>query len=73
MDCSKRGQFHWKQDTPAEQGVVILQSIEGHVLNLEHGVTTAEQCIERLRGPIDDLRELLQAALPKSWDGVTRK
>lgn len=73
MDCSQRGKFHWKQDSPAEQAIVILQSIEGHVSNLAEGITTPEKCAANLQNPLEDLRALLQAALPHTWDGVKRQ
>ncbi len=28
---------HWKQDTPQEQVVVLLQSVQGHLMNMMDG------------------------------------
>lgn len=39
---------HWRQDTPRQQQVALLQCILGHIRNCEEGRITPEQLLERL-------------------------
>lgn len=64
----------WKQDNPREQSVVILQSIEGNLRNMEERITPVEKALERVYKHLEELRILLGANrgevgwLKEEWD-----
>jgi hypothetical protein len=60
---------HWKQDTPPEQAVAIIASIEGWLSNLEDGTSEPERVIEKVRRNLEDLRILCSAkrGQPSGW------
>jgi hypothetical protein len=57
----------WRQDTPDEQFVAVMQSLEGWVGNLERGISPQDRCIEHIRRGLDELKGL-QAYMGESWD-----
>lgn len=60
---------HWKQDTPPEQAVAFIASIEGWLSNLEDGTSKPERVIEKIRKNLEDIRVLCSAkrGQPSGW------
>lgn len=60
---------HWKQDTPPEQAVAIIASIEGWLSNLEDVTSEPERVVEKVRRNLEDLRILCSAkqGQPEGW------
>lgn len=49
---------NFKQDNPKDQSVVILQSIEGWILNLEAEISSPEKVIEKIRKNLAEMKTL---------------
>lgn len=49
---------NFKQANPKHQSVVILQSIEGWILNLEAGTSSPEKVIEKIRKNLAEMKTL---------------
>lgn len=49
---------HFKQDNPQDQFVVLLNSLEGSLLNAEDGLITSEHFQKRVRDCLKDLKRL---------------
>lgn len=50
---------YFKQLDPKSQMVVVLNSLEGNLLNFEDGITSKEHFVSRMRSVLLDLKMLL--------------
>ena len=58
----------WKQDTPDEQFVAVMQSVEGWVGLLKEGISPKERCLDHIEKGLEELKAL-QAYMQTSWEG----
>ena len=63
----RRRQPTWKQDTPQEQFVAVMQSVEGWICNLEKGVSAQKRCLEHIKKGLEELKGL-QAYMESNWE-----
>jgi hypothetical protein len=56
----------WKQDQPDQQLVVLIQSAEGWLLNLQSGCTPPDRAIEKIQAALDELKKL-QPFVKTEW------
>jgi hypothetical protein len=63
---------HWKQDSPPEQAVAIIASIEGWVSNLEDGTSNPVRAAQKIKQGLEDLKILCSAKRGQS-QGWLRK
>ncbi len=50
----------WRQQTPRDQMVVVLMSLEGTYQNMRDGVTPAAIAAERINSLFEDMHALMQ-------------
>jgi len=58
----------WKQDTPADQAVVLVGAARGWLDNLQEGASTLETAGPRLEALLEQLMELTQHHMLDEWD-----
>lgn len=57
----------FKQDNPSDQLVVVLNSMEGNLLNAEDGLVNSEHFIKRMRAVLEDLKLLASHMSKNKW------
>jgi hypothetical protein len=57
----------WRQDTPGDQAVAILQGIEGHCMNAQDGYIS-DIGWKSLFESIQNLRDLCAGHMKPEWD-----
>lgn len=58
---------HFRQLGPQDQMTCVLMALEGHLSNIQDGITPSDQALDKTQDRLDDLRSLIQW-LPKTWD-----
>ena len=57
---------HFRQSNPRDQFTVVLMGLEGHLDNIQSGITPAEKTEEKTAQALADLRKFLPY-LAKKW------
>jgi len=57
----------FKQDTPKQQAIAILQGIEGQLLNWRDGIKPSKESISTTFALVEKLRLLHETQLPDKW------
>lgn len=58
---------HFKQDTPKQQSVGLIQGIEGHLRNWKNGIPVSENATDNAMFLLGLLKKLCLSQLPENW------
>lgn len=58
---------HWRQETPKDQAIAIISSIEGWLSLLDQGATNPSKAVDRMAPLLQELKQLTQTEMLEPW------